>query len=509
MLRRLSNAEYTYTIRDLTGVESLDPAREFPVDGAAGEGFMNTGNALVMSPSLVTKYLDAGKDIASHAVLLPDGIRFSPKTTRRDWTEEILAEIREFYREFTDPSGGDKVNLQGIVFDTNDGGRLPLEKYLAARAAMERVVSKPGLGEPFPLTPALSPREREAPSGISSEIRRAAKEPKHAHRNEADAHSRTVSLSRGRGPGEGERRRKLRRVGLLRSQTQLSPEYLAALWNLLNANEPSFLLDSIRARWRAAKPADAAALAAEIAQWQKALWKFSSVGHIGKLGGPKAWMEPVNPLTAKQEVRFKIPASPDGKEVTLYLVHRMRATATSMISWSGNSRAWSRRAGRTLLLRDVREVSRELTQRRERIFATTAKSSGGRGGGRRRAGQERCRRTRAQTRRRSRRARRLARLSRHRFGRRGEDRGLFHQHDPRARRATISSRAGAASDTPQLVANSSDQHVRIPGNMKPHSVAVHPSPKLQAAVGWRSPVAGDVARRGEGARTRIPSAATA
>src|SRR5687767_15379438 len=57
VLRRLSNAEYTYTLRDLTGVESLDPAREFPVDSASGEGFMNVGNSLVMSPSLVTKYL--------------------------------------------------------------------------------------------------------------------------------------------------------------------------------------------------------------------------------------------------------------------------------------------------------------------------------------------------------------------------------------------------------------------------------------------------------------------
>src|SRR4029077_16402126 len=73
VLRRLSNVEYTYTIRDLTGVDSLDPAREFPVDGAAGEGFMNVGNSLVMSPSLITKYLDAGKAVASHALLLPDG----------------------------------------------------------------------------------------------------------------------------------------------------------------------------------------------------------------------------------------------------------------------------------------------------------------------------------------------------------------------------------------------------------------------------------------------------
>src|SRR5262249_30170319 len=143
VLRRLSNAEYTYTIRDLTGVESLNPAREFPVDSASGEGFMNVGNSLVMSPTLVTKYLDAGKDIASHAILLPGGIRFSPKTTRRDWTEELLAEIRAFYGLFTDPGGGTAVDLQGIKFDTNIGGRLPLEKYLAALLAARERPSTP------------------------------------------------------------------------------------------------------------------------------------------------------------------------------------------------------------------------------------------------------------------------------------------------------------------------------------------------------------------------------
>ena len=95
-----------------------------------------------MSPSLVTKYLDAGKEIASHAVLLPDGFRFSPKTTARDWTEETLAEIRAFYREFTDPRGGDRVNLQGIVFDTNQGGRLPLEKYLLATLSEREALRK-------------------------------------------------------------------------------------------------------------------------------------------------------------------------------------------------------------------------------------------------------------------------------------------------------------------------------------------------------------------------------
>jgi hypothetical protein len=48
VLRRLNNAEYSWTIRDLTGIESLDPAEEFPGDSASGEGFMNVGNSLVM-----------------------------------------------------------------------------------------------------------------------------------------------------------------------------------------------------------------------------------------------------------------------------------------------------------------------------------------------------------------------------------------------------------------------------------------------------------------------------
>ena len=53
--------------------------------------------------------------------------------------------------------------------------------------------------------------------------------------------------------------------------------------------------------------------------------------------------------------------------------------------------------------------------------------------------------------------------------------------------------SGWGSDaTPLVLANSSDQHVRVPGNMKPHSVAIHPSPTLQAVVSWRSPVAAKV-----------------
>ena len=88
----------------------LAPAKEFPVDGAAGEGFMNVGDAMMMSPALVQKYLDAAKEVAAHAVLTPKGIRFSLGTSRRDWADELLFEIRTIYARHTSgPAATDKV----------------------------------------------------------------------------------------------------------------------------------------------------------------------------------------------------------------------------------------------------------------------------------------------------------------------------------------------------------------------------------------------------------------
>jgi hypothetical protein len=114
-LRRLSNAEYDATIRDLTGVD-LRPTREFPADGAGGEGFTNAAESLGdISPALFTKYLNAAKEIADRAVLLPEGFRFSPSKTRRDWSDEGVSQLRSFYLQYTGAEG-----------------RLPLESYLRA-----------------------------------------------------------------------------------------------------------------------------------------------------------------------------------------------------------------------------------------------------------------------------------------------------------------------------------------------------------------------------------------
>ncbi|MES2596335.1 MAG: DUF1592 domain-containing protein [Verrucomicrobiota bacterium] len=236
VLRRLSNMEYTYTVRDLTGIDSLDPAKEFPIDGAAGEGFTNAGAALVMSPALLTKYLDAAKDIAAHAVLLPDGARFSPSISPQDWTDEALAKIRAFYARYTWQGGAESVNLQGVQFDTNTGGRLEVARYLETLQ---------GRGDP----------------------------------------------------------------------ALLSSRYLKTLRNALESKQPSPLLDPLREKYRTKS-----LTALDVDAWQRVLWRFASVGHIGKKNGPKSWQEPVTPLGTHHEIRVKLEPPKSPGDLKLYLV---------------------------------------------------------------------------------------------------------------------------------------------------------------------------------------------
>jgi hypothetical protein len=98
LARRLNNAEYNYTVRDLTGVD-LQPAREFPADPSNPAGFDNSGESLTMSPSLLKKYLAASRDIANHAYLNADGIHFAPHSMLADVDADKLFvhRIIDFY----------------------------------------------------------------------------------------------------------------------------------------------------------------------------------------------------------------------------------------------------------------------------------------------------------------------------------------------------------------------------------------------------------------------------
>ena len=411
VLRRLSNMEYTYSVRDLTGVDSLDPAKEFPVDGAAGEGFTNAGAALVMSPSLLGKYLEAAKNIASHAVLTPDGIKFSEGTSSRDWTNEILESIRALYSVYsTDGTSADTVQ-QSVKMDTGTGGRMPLNRYLAA------IQSK------------------------------------------AD--------------GAG-----------------LSAKYLATLRVALSPGEPSPLFDALRSKYVAKT-----LTTDDIEPWQKSLWKLNSIGHLGKVGGPKSWMEPVSPLTASHEMLLKLNPPADGSDLTLYL--------SAGDAGDGNDQdfaIWDNARlvvpGRPdLRLRDLPSTLQHLSKRRVEVIDSTMKCLA---------------------------AAHEADMSLEKT----DPAKLALKHGVQADILTdwlnyLGLRsAGEAKLGPMLtkkmlntpsynfikgwtgdaalsvLANSSDETVKIPGTMKPHSIATHPSPKLSSVIAWKSPVHGRVSITG-------------
>ncbi|MCU0880976.1 MAG: DUF1592 domain-containing protein, partial [Pirellulaceae bacterium] len=429
MLRRLSNAEYTYTLRDLTGVAELDPAREFPVDSASGEGFTNVGNSLVMSPALLTKYYDAAKEVASHAVLLPDGIRFSPSNTRRDWTNESLARIRAFYAQYSGDGGGAAVNLQGVQFSTNAGGRLPVERYLLATI-----------------------EEREALAAGSKSIE-------------------AVAASRG-----------------------LSPKYLGSLWAALHAGprsgEPSLVLDLLRTRWKSAAPAELPELMNLISAWQSALFKFNSVGQIGLHPEIKAWQVPVSPVVARQDFRLKVPDDPSG-EVVLSLVADDAGDGAEedVVLWERPRLVAPGRPD--LLLKDVGWVAEELAKQRDRHFAQAAACLAAAA----EASQEAA-------------PVELEPLAQ-KHGVDADSLAAWLEYlgigtsgsakvgDPITGKLEQAEsydfiRGWVGKDALSVIANSSDRHVRVPGNMLPHSVAVHPAPTIAVAIGWRSPVAGKI-----------------
>ena len=318
VLRRLNNAEYTWTIRDLTGVASLDPASEFPADGGAGEGFTNTGQSLAMSPSLAAKYLDAAKGIASHAVLLPDGIAFSAGDSRRDFADEWVARVKAFHARFTRTLREADARSQstvkhGVTLDMGTEGFLPVDEYVAATLALR------GMATVDEATIETMARDRD-----------------------------------------------------------LSPKYLATLWRALSAADSgSPLLDRVRGLWRSATPDGA--VAAEIARWQDAVWGFNSVGmiarHFGREEGPASWQEARSPLVATQDFRVRIPPTPSGEASPLVTVHLAAGdagdgAADDVVVFQAPRLVAEGRAD--LLLADLRPYAAALAEWRTRLASSSA-----------------------------------------------------------------------------------------------------------------------------------------
>ncbi len=94
-MRRLTNAEYDYTLRDLTG-HDYALAKEFQTDGGGGEGFTNTGDVLFMSPAAIDKYFAAARKLADYATIMPGtGIVFNSARIGLRGPEQVKAQAQQ------------------------------------------------------------------------------------------------------------------------------------------------------------------------------------------------------------------------------------------------------------------------------------------------------------------------------------------------------------------------------------------------------------------------------
>lgn len=449
VLRRLSNAEYTYTLRDLTGIESLDPAAEFPSDGAAGEGFSNASAALVMSPALFAKYLDAAKKVSQHMVLLPDGIEFSPSIWPRDWTESKLAAIRALYGRYS--VGGEAVplTLQGLQFATHDAGIIPLADYLQV---------------------SLEHRELRGEELEKSLLASAAKK-------------------------------------------GLSPRYLLRLDQALRDPKPSILMDPLRAAWQAAGSDEAPQLAAIVNRWQEQLWRFSPVGHIGKVNGPQAWQEAKSPLVSEQTVELRFPTAEQigpQQEIAFFLATASPQPAGDVgPSSSAPQTRWQQGTlelvdGTRLPLHQSGPLAAEVQQWIDRELPRTdayldalatlhAAASGQESGGEQPPPPEHSLETPLE-------ALAAARnLHPGLLARWGNLLQIAQQYVPEPRghyTQRLRNVAGyeaiqgwGSEQTPSLLINRADEEIRfITLRVPPRSVVVHPSPDREAVVYWQAPI---------------------
>jgi len=425
ILRRLSNDEYNYTVRDLTGIEALDPTREFPVDGAAGEGFTNAGSAQAMSPALVQKYFDAAKDVASHVVLLPAGIRFSPHVTERDRTDDLVAAIRQFYARFAVTKDvGFEVGGAGRV--PNEAGIIPLDLYLAA------TIDERG------------------------------------------------DLSSGR-----------KTIDEVARARKLNAKYLGTLWNELSRrpDRPSPLLDALREKWRGAKPADVGQLVQWIGRQQQVLFKYNTVGHIGKQGKPKVWMEAVTPIATSRAFNLTLPGGKT-EDTSVFLIASDAGDGNEhdYVLWENPRLAIA--GGREIPLRDLAGLQKRITRLQKEALAKTADYLAA-----------------------------VAEVEARPDIADDELKTLATKHglDVKALRVwlnylsigepgpvTITGhitqkhqnnnydfvRGWGNPATPIVVGNASDRQVRIPGIARPRRIVVHPSPTLFVAAAWQAPISG-------------------
>ena len=97
VMRRLTSAEYAYTIEDLTGLR-LGLEKTVVGDAVGGEGFTNVGGVQFIQDSTLERYLGAAKIVASHAVVGSGPLQFYPDPGKTGFELSAINRVKAIYR---------------------------------------------------------------------------------------------------------------------------------------------------------------------------------------------------------------------------------------------------------------------------------------------------------------------------------------------------------------------------------------------------------------------------
>ncbi len=90
IMRRLSHREYSYTIKDLTGLD-FDAMAYLPTEGSGGEGFDNQSGVLYVTPLTLERYYNAADSLVRAARAQQEVWReLAPKSYRPSWIRRML-----------------------------------------------------------------------------------------------------------------------------------------------------------------------------------------------------------------------------------------------------------------------------------------------------------------------------------------------------------------------------------------------------------------------------------
>ena len=98
-VRRLTSAEYAYSVRDLTGLD-LAFEGDGATDAVGGEGFANFGDVQFMADAGLERYLETARKIADHAVIGSGPIEFFEHPGKTGFELSGITRIQEIYKKF-------------------------------------------------------------------------------------------------------------------------------------------------------------------------------------------------------------------------------------------------------------------------------------------------------------------------------------------------------------------------------------------------------------------------